>query len=66
MGVIKPIQKNRRICEKCNAGYVINGDESEYWCQIPTLVDDFGVCIKKEGLCEFCRQTGKYSLNKNE
>lgn len=58
MGIIKAIQKNKRICEKCHATYCINGDESEYWCELR----EKGVEIN--GLCEFCRPTGKYSLSK--
>ena len=64
MGIIKPIQKNKRMCENCGAGYVINGDPSEYWCQTPNLIDDFGYDIKIEGLCEFCRPSGRYSFKK--
>ena len=52
---IKPLQKNKRVCEKCSATYCINGDQSDYWCQ---LLEEVPV----EGLCEFCKPTGKYSL----
>lgn len=56
--IIKALEKNKRICITCNATYVINGDPSGYWYQYPTKN------IKSEGLCEFCRPTGKFSLSK--
>lgn len=67
MGIIKPLQKNKRNCEKCFAGYCINGDPSDCWIEGGFWEEVKGklVPIKIEGLCEFCRPTGKYSLNKN-
>jgi len=64
MGIIKPNPKNIRTCEKCNATYCINGDESEYWCEMPLIeeVDGKMKVVKIEGKCEFCKDTGKYSL----
>lgn len=58
MPAIKPHPKNCRYCENCNAGYVINGDESQYWCQIPGLLKDdtFNLQAQVNGLCEFCRK----------
>lgn len=56
--IIKPIQKNKRICAKCGATYVINGDPSCYWVVYPEKN------VEVEGLCEFCRGTGKYSTGK--
>jgi hypothetical protein len=62
MGAIKPLEKNVRTCEKCFASYCVNGDPSDMWCEISS-VDSKGEFIYKiEGLCEFCRPTGKYSL----
>lgn len=53
---IIPAQQNLRVCESCNATYCINGDESGYWLC-------FNIFNKpQEGLCEFCKPTGKYSL----
>ena len=52
-GTIKSNHKNRRNCEKCGAGYVINGDESKYWCEFPWF-DENGIAFIPEGLCEFC------------
>lgn len=49
MPVIISNPKNRRNCERCNAGYVINGDESSYWCLLPWPG------IKNEGKCQFCK-----------
>lgn len=56
MPAIRPKNKNCRFCENCNAGYVINGDESEYWCQAPGIIDDFPLDSKKEGVCNFCKK----------
>lgn len=53
MGNIEPKDKNKRNCENCGAGYVINGDESKFWCEI-----GFNNVIK-EGLCEFCKNNIK-------
>lgn len=50
---IEPNEKNLRLCECCGASYVINGDESEFWCAFPRDVP----C---EGKCEFCRPSSKY------
>lgn len=50
MPAIEAQEKNLRVCENCNATYVINGDESKYWCEIWTE----GIAV--EGLCEFCKE----------
>ena len=52
---IKTNVNNLRTCEDCKATYCINGDESGFWSIFP-----YGA--KKEGQCEFCRPTGRYSL----
>ncbi len=57
MGSIEALQKNKRNCQKCGGGYVINGDPSDVWCELPWID------VPTEGLCEFCRPTGKYFLN---
>lgn len=60
---IEAQQKNKRTCEKCFALYVINGDESGLWCEISPRNSDGVYIYPLEGECEFCRPTGKYSLN---
>lgn len=62
MGTIEPLPKNKRICEQCHATYIINGDPSNYWCQLQNLPEKGVLLI--EGLCEFHRPIGKYSLKK--
>lgn len=57
MPVITPLQKNLRVCVECSATYVINGDPSDYWCQLSSK-------NPVQGKCEFCRDSGKYSLKK--
>lgn len=57
MTTITPLQKNLRVCEECNATYVINGDPSEYWCE---LSSDNPV----QGKCEFCRSGSKYYIQR--
>lgn len=63
-GSLQPNPDNLRVCEGCNASYCINGDPSGFWgCSALTKIHgDLGVSQIKEGLCEFCRPTGKYSL----
>lgn len=61
MGAIKPLEKNLRTCTQCHALYCINGDPSDMWSQISPQ-NESGYIYKVEGLCEFCRPTGKYSL----
>jgi len=57
MPLVIPLQKNLRVCEECSATYVINGDPSDYWCQLTSK-------NLLQGKCEFCRDSGKYSLKK--
>jgi hypothetical protein len=53
MPFIHPLKKNLKVCTNCNATYVINGDPSEYWCEIDLGYD-------KYGKCEFCREGSKF------
>lgn len=57
MPLVIPLKKNLRVCEECSATYVINGDPSEFWCREPSK-------SPVQGKCEFCRDSGKYSLKK--
>lgn len=53
MSTIAPLKNNLRVCEKCSATYVINGDPSEYWCELKGNYPVYG-------RCEFCRPGSKY------
>lgn len=57
MSAIQPLEKNIRNCEKCMFAYVINGDESNYMCQIPHYKD--GEVMKPEGICMYCKRAKK-------
>jgi hypothetical protein len=61
---IKPLEKNLRTCEKCAALYCINGDPSDMWCEYSRKKKKEFI-YKQEGLCEFCKPTGKYSINRS-
>lgn len=63
MQAIKPHKNNCRYCEKCHAGYVINGDESGYWCKIPGILrgDTFYLGAPILGLCHFCKKDANYN-----
>ena len=60
MITVEPLQKNKRICSKCFATYVINGDTSDYWREVPEMNAGGVIEIKVEGLCEFHRPNSKY------